>query len=185
CSVSGNIPGDYCEDLIKTWFIPGVSPITRCRVHRPVYIDTRTGFRTDETDKPYIRAEIREFWPTDLLEIFNQAGLPRFVPPPYAPEDDSVFRGSVGFPPSIISPLSYTTYVVRKDEERFRELVLMASADQDGGELFWFANSSFLGKALPNEKLLWRPEPGIYNLSVVDSRGRSTSTVITISLSEE
>ncbi len=185
CSVSGNIPGEDCPDRIKTWFIPGVSPISRCHIHRRVYIDTRTGYRTDETGKPYIRSEIREFWPTDLLETFKQAGLPRFTPPPYPPEEEGILRGRTGFPPDIISPLSNTTYIIRKDEEKYRELVLMASADQDGGELFWFANASFLGRVLPNERLLWRLTPGEYNLSVMDSRGRSTSIMVRISLAEE
>ena len=184
CSVSGNLPGEYCPELINTWFIPGVSPITKCNIHRKVYINTQTGYRTDETEGPFIRSEIREFWPTDLLEIFKAAGLPRFTPPPYPPEEDSLFRNYRGFPPVIISPLSYTTYIIREEDEKYRELVLMAGADQDAGELFWFANTAFLGKALSHEKLLWKPGPGTYNLSVIDSRGRSVSTKIVINFAE-
>ena len=185
CSVSGNIPNDNCPDRVTTWFIPGVSPINRCHIHRLIHIDTRTGYRTDETEGPHIRSEIREFWPTDLLEIFNQAGLPRFTPPPYPPEENWNTRGIQGFPPDIISPLSYTTYVIRRDESKYRELVLMAGADQDAGELFWFANSAFIGRSLPNEKILWKPGAGDYSLSVVDSRGRSASTRVRISMAEE
>jgi len=33
CSVSGCLPGPYCEHTKKEWIIPGVSPITRCHVH--------------------------------------------------------------------------------------------------------------------------------------------------------
>jgi penicillin-binding protein 1C len=82
CAVSGDIPHEDCPQVLDTWFIPGVSPIRRCRIHRRVYIDTRTGYRSDETEGPHIKSEVREFWPTDLLEIFAQAGLPRFSPPP-------------------------------------------------------------------------------------------------------
>ncbi|MDR1373669.1 MAG: penicillin-binding protein 1C, partial [Treponema sp.] len=58
CAVSGDIPGEDCPQRVETWFIPGVSPITRCRIHRRVYIDARTGFRTDETEGPFIRSEV-------------------------------------------------------------------------------------------------------------------------------
>jgi len=61
CAVSGDIPSDDCPQLVETLFIPGVSPINRCKIHRKVYIDIRTGFRTNETEGPYIRSEVREF----------------------------------------------------------------------------------------------------------------------------
>jgi penicillin-binding protein 1C len=175
CAVSGDIPGDDCPQKTETLFIPGVSPISRCRIHRRIYIDTRTGYRTDETEGPHIRPEVREFWPSDLLEIFAQAGLPRFSPPPYPPDEGKSAGGiaAQGFPPSIISPLSNTAYILRNTGSRFNQIVLLAGADQDAGELFWFANAMFLGRAKPNERLTWAPDPGIWDLAVVDSLGRS------------
>ncbi|MDR1972698.1 MAG: penicillin-binding protein 1C [Treponema sp.] len=182
CAVSGDLPGGDCPHLVDTWFIPGVSPIRRCRIHRRVYIDTRSGYRTDETRGPHIRSEVREFWPTDVLEIFAQAGLPRFLPPPYPPAAPSRTLGSSaqGFPPSIISPLGNTDYILRPRDDRRNRIVLLAGADQDGGELFWFANTLFLGRAKPYERFLWQGEPGLWDLTVVDSRGRSAGLRVNV-----
>ena len=179
CAVSGGLPDENCPRLVKTFFIPGVSPISRCRIHRRVYIDTRTGYRTDETEGAYIRSEVREFWPTDLQEIFIKAGLPRLNPPPYPPDSGLNIKPG-GFPPSIISPLS-TSYVLRRGDERFNKLVLLAGADQDTEELFWFANTMFIGRAPPKERLVWTPDPGQWNLTVVDSRGRSSGITVNVS----
>jgi penicillin-binding protein 1C len=193
CAVSGDIPNDDCPQVVDTWFIPGVSPITRCRVHRRVYIDTRTGYRTDETEGPHIAGEVREFWPTDLLEIFAQAGLPRFLPPPYPPKNTASpagtgnsgaggARSAEGFPPSIISPLSNTTYLLRPQDERRGRIVLLAESDQDSGDIFWFANTLFLGRAKPYERFLWQPEPGLWDIAAVDSRGRSAGLRVHVEL---
>jgi len=186
CAVSGDIPCDDCPQLTETLFIPGVSPINRCKIHRKIYIDTRTGYRTDETDGKFIRSEVREFWPSDILEIFEAAGLPRFSPPPYPP--DSAGSAPSGFPPSIISPLSNTTYIVRPElqaDSHYNQMVLLASADQDAGELFWFANAAFLGRAKPRERFVWTPEPGIWNISVVDNLGRSSGIRVRVEASGE
>ncbi|GHU04236.1 penicillin-binding protein 1C [Spirochaetia bacterium] len=185
CAVSGDIPGEDCPQLVETFFIPGVSPISRCRIHRKVYIDTRTGYRSYETEGPHIRSEVREFWPTDLLEIFAQAGLPRFSPPPYPPESSLAQDIVAGFPPSIISPLSNTTYILRETSSRFNQMVLLAAADQDAGELFWFANAQFLGRAKPHERFVWAPDPGLWDLSVVDSRGRSSGISVKVEFQGE
>jgi penicillin-binding protein 1C len=186
CAVSGDIPVEECPRLVETLFIPGVSPINRCRIHRRVYIDTRTGYRTNETEGPFIRSEVREFWPSDILEIFQAAGLPRFSPPPYPPTQEGVASG--GFPPSIISPLSNTDYIIRPSlapDSRFNQMVLLASADQDSEDLFWFANARFLGRARPGERFLWTPEGGLWDLSVVDNLGRSSAVRVRVETSAE
>jgi penicillin-binding protein 1C len=193
CAVSGDMPCDDCLQLVETYFIPGVSPINRCRIHRKVYIDTRTGYRTNETEGPYIRSEVREFWPSDILEIFESAGLPRFSPPPYPP--DTPANGGLsgnsarnGFPPSIISPLANTDYIIRPGlhaDSNYNKMVLLASADQDAGELFWFANAGFLGRAKPRERFVWSPDPGVWNISVVDNLGRSSGIRVRVEMAEE
>ena len=189
CAVSGDIPSDDCPQLKETLFIPGVSPINHCRIHRKVYIDTRTGYRTNETEGKYIRSEVREFWPSDILEIFEEAGLPRFSPPPYPPDSfDGNGSASSGFPPSIISPLTNTSYIVRPNlqaDSKHNQMVLLASADQDAIELFWFANASFLGRAKPRERLVWTPEPGLWDISVVDNLGRSSGIRVRVEASGE
>jgi penicillin-binding protein 1C len=183
CAVSGDLPGEDCPHLTGTWFIPGVSPITTCRIHRRIYIDTRTGYRTDESEGPYIRSEVREFWPSDLMEIFDLAGLPRFTAPPYPPGRLSA-RETPGFPPSIISPLANSTYVLTGGS-RYNQLVLLAAADQDAGELFWFAGARFIGRTKPNERFVWSPQPGIWDISAVDKQGRSSGIRITVQRAED
>jgi len=181
CAVSGDISNEDCPQLTETLFIPGVSPINRCHIHRRIYIDTRTGYRTNETEGTFIRSEVREFWPTDILEIFALAGLPRFSPPPYPP--NTAASSNTGFPPSIISPLANTAYIIRPSlaaDSRFNQMVLLAAADQDADELFWFANAQFLGRARPSERFLWTPEPGTWNISVVDKLGRSSGIQVNI-----
>lgn len=180
CSVSGGIPSPDCPTLVNTWFIPGVSPITPCSIHRRVHIDTRTGWRTEETAGPHIRSEVREFWPSDLARLFEQAGLPRLAPPPWPEDLDRLSRRAEGWPPFILSPLNNTTYVIPPDADKYRQLVLEASADAETTELFWFANSAFLGRSKPQELLLWKGENGSWDITVVDSLGRSATVRITI-----
>lgn len=180
CAVSGGIPGDDCPQIMNAWFIPGVSPITRCTIHRKIYIDSRTGYRTDESDKPWVRSETREFWPTDLLELFEQAGLPRLKPPPYPPDCSSSDMRVNGTPPVIISPLMNTEYILRPESSKYNQMVLQASADTDTEKVFWFANSEFLGSAKPEERLLWNPRSGVWTVTVVDSKGRSASIRLTV-----
>ena len=55
------------------------------QVHRRVWIDTRTGEQAcPPYDPTHTRSEVFEFWPTELLQLFAQAGMPRRRPPPAA-----------------------------------------------------------------------------------------------------
>lgn len=175
CAVSGDLPNEHCPRTKLSWYIPGVSPIHKCKIHRQIFIDKQTGFRTDINEGPGITAVVREFWPSDLLELFKNAGLPRIVPPQYAPDDTGGIAFYQGVAPDIISPLENTSYFLRKDDEKRNKINLAAASDADSGELFWFANQLFIGKCDRGQELLWSPEPGDYTLSVLDNYGRSDS----------
>jgi hypothetical protein len=78
CSASGDLPNAECPQTVSTWYIPGTSPIRISQVHRRVYIDTRTSEQAcPPYDPKFTRSEVFEFWPTDLLQLFTQAGMPR------------------------------------------------------------------------------------------------------------
>ena len=180
CAVSGCIPGPDCPDTVATWFIPGVSPIGSCKIHRRINVDLRTGYRTDASPGKHVVSVVREFWTTDLLELFEQAGLPRLVPPPYPPNENRLDTAERGFPPTILSPLSNTTYVIRSVDDKRKSLVLVASADAEARELFWFADSLFIGRSTPGGKLLWEPGTGSHVLTVTDQNGRTGSISFTV-----
>ncbi|MCI5606402.1 MAG: penicillin-binding protein 1C [Spirochaetia bacterium] len=180
CEVSGALPGPDCPHTELSWFIPGVSPINKCKIHRKINIDTRTGYRTDEEDGKYIKTVTREFWPSDLQSLFDQAGLPRLVPPDYPPEEFKFDYTKQGFAPEITSPLSGTNYVFRKKNTKRNQIVLSAVGDADAKELIWFSGSNFIGRTKPEETLLWTPEPKVYELTVTDTKGRSDTVKINI-----
>jgi penicillin-binding protein 1C len=45
CAVAGDLPNALCHDRVEGWFIPGVSPIKTCMMHREVLVDVATGLR--------------------------------------------------------------------------------------------------------------------------------------------
>ena len=180
CSVSGGLPTEACEQTEWSWFIPGVSPIKTCKIHRKINIDTRTGYRTDESGEPYIKTVSREFWPSDLQNLFEQAGLPRLKPPEYPPEDFSYSAHGQGFPPEIVSPMTGTDYVFRKSDTSRNKIMLHAVADADSAELLWYCGSDYIGRSEPGKSLEWSPKPGVYDITVSDQKGRSDSVVVSI-----
>ncbi|WP_249383933.1 penicillin-binding protein 1C, partial [Chitinivorax sp. B] len=82
CAASGDLPNAWCPNTTSTWFIPGKSPIRVSNLHRPVTIDVRSGrpacppFEAGTT-----RVEVFEFWSSDMLKLFREAGIPRRIPP--------------------------------------------------------------------------------------------------------
>ena len=78
CAVTGQLPTAACSPRTTGWFMPGISPITPCEVHREILVETATGLRVPADDGTLtVRREVCEFWPSDLLALFEKAGLPR------------------------------------------------------------------------------------------------------------
>jgi penicillin-binding protein 1C len=182
CAVSGQIPTAACTHRITGWFIPGVSPIQTCEVHREILVDVATGLRVTADDGTRaVRREVYEFWPSDLLALFAQARLPRRSPPPFLPGCESgeaiEMIGRSGKPPEIISPAPNGIYALGA-EESHRILSLKAQADSDVRKVYWFADKSFLGAVSPRESLRWQPSPGVYKLVALDDRGRSSTRLV-------
>ena len=71
CAVSGELPTAACTHRVTGWFIPGVSPINQCEIHREILIDDATGLRVNNDDGTRkLHREVYEFWPSDLLALF-------------------------------------------------------------------------------------------------------------------
>jgi penicillin-binding protein 1C len=184
CLASGDLPNQWCPQRGRTWFIPGKSPIRVSNVHRPVVVDDATGL---PACPPYagkrLHQELYEFWPSDLLEVFAKAGIPRRKPPQ---NPDCPNAGELeGDAPHITSPLRGASYVLRLNQQNPQTIALSAVTDADVHILYWFIGGDFIGSSKPGETLFWQPaSAGSYDLRAVDDRGRSDERPLDVSLVE-
>ena len=179
CTASGDFLNPYCPVRTTTWYIPGKSPIRICDVHRAVVINTDTGHVACPPYVPnHTRNDVYEYWPSDMLRLFTQAGMPRRVPPAAdcsarvlaSNESDSTRA------PKIATPLRGVTYTLRLSDPERQVIPLSAAIDADSGHLYWFANTNFIGTVSRGTTLHWtRPAAGSYVLRAVDERGRSAT----------
>jgi penicillin-binding protein 1C len=173
CALSGQIPGKHCHHTKETWFKPGTSPIATCDIHREISVHKKTGYRLCNQFEAEGQKRIFEFWPSDLLRIFKQAGLSRMSPPKWDPRchlDELATNGSA---PKIQSPKQDVVYSIRAVADAFQEIAFSAIADADVRETFWFVDEAFIGKSKPGNEVFWTAKSGIHRVSVVDDQGRS------------
>jgi penicillin-binding protein 1C len=170
CSGSGDLPNADCPHTVDTWYIPGKSPIRVSQLHRAVAIDVESGRPTCPPYGPGTRLEVFEFWPSDMLKLFREAGIPRRTPPPL-PACTVEDRME---PPRIASPLRNVTYALRRSAPR-DGITLDASVAADVQRVFWFDGSALISvRSVHDGALPWRPAAaGVHLVRVVDDRGRS------------
>ena len=168
CALSGDLPNQFCTQRVEGWFIPGVSPIKTCDVHREVLVDVVSGLRVPVDDGTrQLRREVYEFWPGEFLTLFEQAGIPRRVPPPFLPDKGTELASRGGQKPVIVSPSNKEIVLAST-----KTIPLRAKAEGDVRDLFWFAGKQFVGKATPNQVLEWNATAGDHEITVLDDHGR-------------
>jgi penicillin-binding protein 1C len=182
CLATGELPNRWCPQTGYTWFIPGKSPIHVSNVHRPVLIDDATGLAACP---PYagkrVHQEVYEFWPSDLAQVFTEAGIPRRKPPQNpACANAEAWQGTS---PQITSPSRGSAYAMRLEEGARQAIAFSAVADGDARTLYWFVNESYVGRSVPGEALYWQASnAGDYRVRVVDDHGRSDERPLELTL---
>lgn len=181
CEASGLLPTRACPNLVKTWFIPGKSPIKTDTVYREVAIDSKTGLRTCHFDRNN-KFVVYEFWPSNLLKLFEQAGIQRRTPPLYDPECVLSSLSSQGTGPQITSPQAALSYSIHEHQKQQTTIPFSAIADADVKTLYWFINETYIGKSLRDQILLWPVKSGKFIVRVVDDHGRADAQDLKVQL---
>lgn len=181
CQESGELPNRWCPRTLKTWFIPGKSPIRVSTLHRPLVVDRESGLPLcPPYDPAKSKLEVFAFWPSDLEQLFQLAGLPRKKPQPLPRQCSQQGQGMMGDPPRLHSPLSNVVYTLRlsKPEENIE---LAAAVDSGSERMYWFVDDRYLGSNSREASLGWRPsQSGSFALSVVDDQGRSAGRTVVV-----
>lgn len=171
CAASGDLPNVDCPLRATTWFVPGKSPIRVSQVHRAVAVDRRTGrVACPPYDERFVQTAVYEYWSSDLMRLFAQAGMPRRAPP----AGECAGAAGSGAGPGITAPVRGAAYLLRDRQPERNVVPLAATADAGVGTLYWFVNDSFVGAGKPNFALAWKPaQPGSYIVRVIDDHGRA------------
>jgi penicillin-binding protein 1C len=185
CTASGDLPNVDCPQTAPTWFIPGKSPIRVSTLHQRLLIADRTGLRAcpPYTTGP-VHQVVYEMWGSDMLKLFQQAGLPRRSPPPFDPACGAHRPESTGGArPQITSPLQGVVYALRAKRLGQETITLRATTGAGVQELYWFVDRSFVGKAAPGASLAWRADaPGSFVVRAVDDQGQADFRLIEVAV---
>jgi penicillin-binding protein 1C len=185
CAVSGQLPCPHCQHRLRGWFIPGVSSIEPCRIHREIFVDSHSGYRVPANDgRSGLRREVFEFWPPDMLQLFRQAGLPRREAPPLEPSARSYAVADKAAAPHIISPRAALVYTLRSHDTQRQTIPLRTDTAPGVRKVYWFAGQQFLGVSAPAEPLLWKASPGEWKLQVLDDHGRTAACDVRVEMVE-
>jgi penicillin-binding protein 1C len=182
CAISGDLPGAFCSKTLKTYFIPLKSPITVCDVCRPVYIDKKTGLRRPYYDPEKTNIAIYEFWSSEILSVFEAAGILHKTPPRFLPDLEINEVSHYGNPPQIILPLQNITYVFRAQNFENENIVFKADADTDAKTVFWFLDNKYIGQSKPGTVFLAKTQSGTFSVKAVDDLGRSSESKLKVEI---
>lgn len=187
CQADGNLPNQYCPQQVKTWFIPGTSPIMVSQLHQAFTVLKNTDMLACQ---PYshekTEQKIYEMWSSDFQQLFAQAGIMKKSPivNPACPyeQQNQALQYLHENNPIIRSPLANRDYYINPQVEK-DSITFSATVAANVNTLFWFVNNTFIGETKPNRPLLWHPKTaGNYYVSVIDDQGRESSMPVRVKL---
>ena len=184
CALSGAPVSPYCPTHKSDVYIPGISPVATCAIHKRTYVDETTGHslcshcRNFSTDNAH--PQIFEEWPAEAATWLTKNGFAV----PVLPEHNPLCTGPIaGNAPIILSPADNTTYYIRTgvplDNQKIR---LSASVSNRTQNLFWFLDGELIFKGKAGEEYWLTPVKGQHVLTCVDADGRSASRPLHISM---
>lgn len=182
CSVSGDLPSKHCRQTVETYFIPAKSPIKICDVHRPVYIDKKTGLRTPYYDPEKTNIAVYEFWSSEIMSVFTMAGISHRTPPRYMPDIEIGKIEEYGNPPHIILPTQNIIYAFRAENFENEKVPFKADTDTDAKNVFWFLNNKYIGQSISGTVLTAKTEQGTYTVRAVDDLGRASTAKLKVEI---
>ena len=180
CANTGGLYNKHCPSPVSTWFIPGLSPIKIANIYRSISIENSTGLRSCTNRSQDTHMQTFEFWPSDFIHIFKQAGISLKTPPAYSSACSLDQKASSGQNPIITSPQNNIEYVIQSDDAAQRRLVFSAIVDPDVEKVFWFVNGKYAGSAERDQAFIWQASNGRFLVSAVDDSGRASSKNISV-----
>ena len=205
CALTGVPPSPHCPTRKSDVYIPGISSVKTCTIHKQVYVDIVTGYSlcshcrnlpptggnsTEAIENPQVgetglpssynaETEIFEEWPAEAATWLTKNGFAV----PVLPEHNPLCTGTIaGTAPVILSPAQDTVYYIRDGIPiENQKIQLSASTSNRTQQLFWFLDGELIFKGDAEQPYWLTPVKGEHVITCVDAEGRSASRSLHIS----
>ena len=158
CSITGLPPDHNCPARRVGYYIPGLTPSMRCRVHR------------SDGEK------IVENWPRELANFLESTSrIPR-SDSAEQPEDKLKHRAGL----TIKSPLNGESFLKIPAGGPFRQMISLKASGGDGRDVYWFVNGVSAGSSRSGEENSWELKEGEFVIACLDTTGNSDSVKIVV-----
>ena len=201
CALSGAPVSPHCPADKEDVYIPGISSVAACTIHKRIYVDEAAGYslcshcwnlpitdrrmefgqHPNKNNPPTngAQTQIFEEWPADAATWLAENGFAVSVLPKHNPSCTGAIAGNA---PIILSPAEDTIYYIREgvplENQKIR---LTASASNRTQDLFWFLDGELIFQGNAGKPYWLTPTKGKHVLTCVDAEGRSATRPLHIS----
>ena len=203
CALTGAFPSPHCPTRKNDVYIPGISSVKICSIHKRIYVNEATGHslcshcrnlvtiegnysqrardQYNLTNRSFniVETKIFEEWPAEAATWLAKNGFAV----PVLPEHHPLCTGTVaGTAPVILSPAQNTVYYIQDGVPiENQKIQLSASTSNRTQQLFWFLDGELIFKGNAGQSYWLTPVKGKHVLTCVDAEGRSASRPLHIS----
>ncbi len=177
CSQTGMIPGEFCEDLIIDYYIPGVSGMETCNHLKKLFINPDSTLSYCTSCKPQTGYTVA-YYPNlspEIITYYDLNNINYRKIPPHNPECERLLSGSR---PEITSPVHENEYFVNVNDSM--EIMLSCNTANDVERVYWYIDKKYFRSTKPDETLFFHPHEGTVEISCSDDKGRNTDIVINV-----
>ncbi len=179
CDDVGGLAGTHCPKTVKSYFIPGKSPIETSSVYRAVPIDRKTGLRACTRNPETTYMAVYEFWDAEYLDMFHRAGVARKTPPPFMPGCDLDDIATSRTAPVIMSPADGTKIVI-VSQSNSEPVSFKAISDLPDAKIFCFLDGDMIGTTRSGTTFQHNVPMGEHTLRIVDEMGGAATADFTV-----
>ena len=197
CALTGALPSHHCPTRKSDVYIPGISPVKICTIHKRIYVDEVTGYSlcshcrnlptTEENHSQEARGQhdtniqmkTFEEWPAEAATWLAKNGFAVSVLPAHNPLCTGTIAGTA---PVILSPTEDTVYYIRDGVPLEQQKIQLSASDSNRTQqLFWFLDGELIFKGDAEQPYWLTPVKGEHVITCVDAEGRSASRPLHIS----
>ncbi len=170
CAETGLLPGEYCNNLITGYFIPGVSSNKTCNHIQEVFISADEKMSYCRTCMPVngYRKKLYPIVQSEMQRFYEENHIAYQKIPPHNPACEKIFHEEG---PSITSLSSGSEYLISKKNPE--PLLLKCHSGNDVSRIFWYINNRFYKSSTAGSKQFFIPEEGPVKVSCTDDKGRN------------